>query len=241
MPAPPLAEVPGEVILLGVGGSRAHGLESETSDYDFRGVYLAPTPAVLGLSAPAESFERHTPDLMAHELGKFAHLALAANPGVLELLYLDEYVSANRWGRMLLGHRRCFLSTKVASSYAGYARARIADLVSCASPERFERLASRAHHALRFLRQGQALLADGRMTVRVADPAEMRSFDRLSAREMAARLEPEFDKLMCLAAKSDLPETPDYDRIDELVIRIRTEALRSRDPLGSLAQTMTGR
>src|SRR5437868_11290114 len=59
------------VILLGVVGSTAYGLDTESSDKDYLGIYQAPTRMLLGLREPAGTYVEHQPDdRTLHELGK---------------------------------------------------------------------------------------------------------------------------------------------------------------------------
>lgn len=76
-------------------GSRAHGLHSETSDYDYRGVFVHPTEAVLSIvgDKPKDtSWVEHDPkqagntiDDTSWEIGHFLKLSLQCNPTILEV------------------------------------------------------------------------------------------------------------------------------------------------------------
>lgn len=74
-------------------GSRAHGLHTETSDYDYRGVFAWPTSAIVGMGLKQrETFwvegdkdENGKLDDTAWELGHFCHLATQCNPIILEV------------------------------------------------------------------------------------------------------------------------------------------------------------
>lgn len=68
-------------------GSRAHGLHNEESDYDYRGVYIAPTSEVLSLGRSIKNTQwiEGKQDDTSWEVGKFLHLATKCNPTVLEV------------------------------------------------------------------------------------------------------------------------------------------------------------
>lgn len=80
-------------------GSRAHGLASEQSDWDYRGVFVAPTRDLLSLGAKPQQtvwieadkslavIEGHKDahDNTAWELGHFLNLAVHCNPSILEV------------------------------------------------------------------------------------------------------------------------------------------------------------
>lgn len=74
-------------------GSRAHGLAREDSDYDYRGVFVAPTRDLLRLYpgtpatrwVEADKAAGEKADDMAWELGYFLRLAAHCNPTILEV------------------------------------------------------------------------------------------------------------------------------------------------------------
>src|SRR5690606_19531675 len=69
-----------------VVGSRAYGLETDASDTDVRGVYLAPLDMPLSLFGAPEQFEDNGTQTCYWELQKFVVMALKANPNILECL-----------------------------------------------------------------------------------------------------------------------------------------------------------
>lgn len=76
-------------------GSRAHGLHTETSDYDYRGVFVQPTSAIVSLNgatqttswieADREELAGNKIDDTAWEIGHFLRLATHCNPTILEV------------------------------------------------------------------------------------------------------------------------------------------------------------
>ena len=69
-------------------GSRAHGLHTEESDFDFRGVYVTPTTSILSLGhkySGSHWIEGEKQDQTAWEIGHFLHLATKCNPTILEV------------------------------------------------------------------------------------------------------------------------------------------------------------
>jgi len=80
-----------DVLLAGVVGSTAYGLDGPDSDVDRLGVFAAPTIAFHGLTRPRESDVTTAPDQTLHEAGKFCRLALGGNPTVGELMWLKHY------------------------------------------------------------------------------------------------------------------------------------------------------
>ena len=80
---------PHELVLLhaAVVGSRAYGLETEDSDTDRRGIFVAGAGIQFSLDGPPAQRVHDVGQLCFWEVGKFVRLALKANPTVLETLY----------------------------------------------------------------------------------------------------------------------------------------------------------
>jgi len=68
-------------------GSRAYGLDTDESDTDIRGIYLAPANLQWSLFGAPEQFEDNDTQSCYWELQKFLIMALKANPNILECLY----------------------------------------------------------------------------------------------------------------------------------------------------------
>ena len=75
------------IIFRCITGSRAYGLDTEDSDTDLRGIYLAPAEMTWSLYGAPEQFEDNAGQSCVWELQKFLILALKANPNILECLY----------------------------------------------------------------------------------------------------------------------------------------------------------
>jgi predicted nucleotidyltransferase len=70
-------------------GSRAHGLHTDASDHDYRGVYVASTEEILSLGYKYKGthwVEGENEDQSAYELGHFLNLACKSNPSILEVM-----------------------------------------------------------------------------------------------------------------------------------------------------------
>jgi predicted nucleotidyltransferase len=111
-----------------VGGSRLYGTHRSDSDYDYRGVCLAPIPALIGLDPTFEQVEQHDPvDRVTMELRKFLGLALGNNPNILDTLFApkDQWVKATDDWLTIWNLRHDVLSQKVRKSYVGYAMSQL--------------------------------------------------------------------------------------------------------------------
>lgn len=117
-------QFPGKVIFAKVWGSRSHNTHKESSDWDFSGVYLAPTESFLGLKGVAETVtnnENSKPDYSFHEAKKFCNLLLVGNPGIVEMLFTDRLCMETADWLSLKKHRKSFLTKAVVRQYLGYA------------------------------------------------------------------------------------------------------------------------
>ncbi len=204
-------------------GSHAYGTARPDSDDDYRGVYVAQTPDLLRLRRPAETFTRQSPDLTLHELSKFATLATAANPTVLEVLWAEP-MHLSYAGHFLRDHRHLFLSRRVLKTYGGYAMQQIRRAQAGTGGSRGQAHLRREKfllHTLRLMETGTEMLRTGDLRLRVADPEAL--WER--ARRPLADVVVEFAALdveMRMAAdQSPLPEHPDERRIDDVLLAIR--------------------
>lgn len=80
----------GLIILECISGSRAYGLETETSDTDIKGVFLLPKQAYYGLDYEKQ-VSNETNDVVFYEFGRFMELLYQNNPNILELLATPEH------------------------------------------------------------------------------------------------------------------------------------------------------
>lgn len=223
-----------KVILEGVVGSHAYGLNGPDSDIDTAGVFVVPTDLVLGIRGFQETIVRQdgadkneTPDVSYHEVGKFIYLAMKANPTVLEQLFLDEYTKVAQEGQLLLDNRDLFISQRIRATHVGYAVSQIKRLKnrddgSFSSTTR-KRTAKHARHVYRLVLQGQKALS-GDFVVKLS---ESEAIDAFAMGEMAVNVPQEFidtaEKMLYDLENmpSRLPIEPDVDGINSVLLKIR--------------------
>ena len=116
------------VIFLTLSGSFSYGTNIEGSDTDIKGVATLPPQVVFGFQERFEQAQCKEPnDLEIFSILKFAKLAVDNNPNILELLFVDEssiLLTTPQWER-LRAIRHCFLSKKIAQTFAGYAKSQL--------------------------------------------------------------------------------------------------------------------
>jgi hypothetical protein len=103
-------------------GSHAYGTNTESSDEDYRGVFIPPKEYYFG-SKKIEQAELHKPDVVIYEISKFFKLAADCNPNALEILFVnnEDIIYYDKLGEELLANRNLFLSKKVKFTMTGYA------------------------------------------------------------------------------------------------------------------------
>src|SRR3990167_4420357 len=165
--------IPENIILSGITGSVAYGLDTKDSDEDIKGIYILPTRKILsvGFNLDKTTKDHTEPDWVYHEVGKFIKLAMAGNPTILEMLWLNEYLVLNKFGKMLVDNRHLFISEKaVRSAYSGYVFSQARKLKARGGTYgngRNKRYKKHTRHLFRLLIQGKQLLESGTMDVRV--------------------------------------------------------------------------
>jgi hypothetical protein len=210
-------------ILVGVVGSHAYGLNHADSDVDLRGIFVAPTKDILGLQSVIETIDQTNPDICKHEVHKFMRLALAGNPNIMEMLYLDNYVKLDEYGKKLIEIRQCFLSDRVRHSYGGYAISQMKRLVNRGdgsfSSDTRKRTAKHARHCFRLIQQGNDLLTTGVLKVKVDDPEYLFWLGDQDVDKLEQLFTEEFGKLDTI--KTVLPPEPDWEKVNEVLLWIR--------------------
>lgn len=227
-------QVPGgKLIFLALTGSRAYGTSHEDSDWDFKGVYIAPLRAVLDLGKePGNISIPGDYDMTLYELRHFCKLAADANPTVLELLW-SPWTWQSWEGLDLIRQRQIFLSTKIKYTYGGYAREQLRKAREGSGGSRGVNHFKREKfvlHTLRLLHCGRSALTAGEVVVQLspdtADRLKLLSAhlaDDIDGLEMF--VESEIDVLDRAASQSSLKDFPDYAAINTLIYSLRTEGI----------------
>lgn len=228
------------IILHGYRGSITHGLNVEgKSDIDTMGIFMGGIEDYFGLPKNDRrgtveiSHDKY--DIVLYDVRKMFSLLLRANPNVLSLLWLDEeyYLEITEYGRMIIDNRDIFSSKLAFSSFTGYADGQLKRMESGGKNHRMgdkrKRLVDEfgydtknAAHLIRLLRMGIEFLKDGQLRVWRKDRDELLaikrgawSLDRIKGEAGVLFKEAHEAKL-----KSPLPDEPDYEKAEELLIEI---------------------
>lgn len=111
------------IILLGLGGSHAYGMEHKDSDLDVRGIALNSKSENL-LNNDFNQVVDTPTDTTIYSFNKIITLLSSNNPNTVELLGLkpEHYLYLSDIGRELLDNRKMFLSKICIKSFAGYSQ-----------------------------------------------------------------------------------------------------------------------
>lgn len=117
------ARLGNNLLLLGVGGTYAYGVEDDDSDLNIIGITLNSKKEVL----TGRNFERFfdpATEAVIFSFSKVISLLLAGNPATVEMLGLkdDHYIYMSPIAHELLYSRKIFLSKKVVDAYEKFIR-----------------------------------------------------------------------------------------------------------------------
>lgn len=111
-----------------IRGSHAYGLNTETSDIDEGGVFIAPKDVINGLPenyVSQVSDERH--DTVWYEVGRYLELLTKSNPTMLESLFVPDRCIMYKDPIMekIIEKRDMFITKDAVKSIFGYAKSQI--------------------------------------------------------------------------------------------------------------------
>lgn len=104
-----------------ITGSRAYGTHIETSDWDYKGVYLQHNHDILGFSYKPQTEKGK--DEVNYEIKRCLELLATANPSMLEMLFMPDQAvmhSSVAW-ESIREYKHRFLTKKCLNSFGGYA------------------------------------------------------------------------------------------------------------------------
>lgn len=223
--------VPAGTCLIGYRGSVAHGTYQvgRSKDVDIGGVMIAPLTYYFGLAnylgenkAGNGCFEEKCGDFDAvtYEIRRFVELCATGNPNTLPLLWMVEndhfYLKIDEIGRLLVENRTIFSSKRVFSSFTGMAAGQIGRAKNNKTPDFFRKAA----HCIRMLRMCREFLTTGVLTVFRPDAADILSIKdgEWSTEKIEYSIDVLFDLCRIARDRSELPENPDMNAVNNLLI-----------------------
>lgn len=221
--ATPGFELEQYIIYRCVVGSRAYGLDTDESDTDRRGIYLAPADLQWSLFGAPEQFEDNAAQSCYWELQKFLTMALKANPNILECLYSPMVEKKTPLATELLAMRDRFLSQMIFQTFNGYAMSQFKKIEQDIRNHGEVRW-KHAMHLLRLLLTGAETLREASVPVRIEAhrdrllAVKRGEFPWAEVDAWRKDLHRDFEAAL---ATTRLPERPDYDVANLILIKAR--------------------
>ena len=223
-----LAEKDLSLALLVRAGSKAYGIDVEGSDDDYVGVFVPPLRKFVSIHGIGrDTYAQNGPDFTIHEIGKFCHLALKGNPAILEALWNPGILECDAWGRELLALRNRMVHRGSLEVYVAYAEAQMRKMVSGKGLHAKGGTYNGKYgaHLVRLLHAGIGLAAAREVMVRVppglaATLLSIRKAER-SMEQVLELARPLLERLKRLSETNTLPEQPDFNAVNDLVVRAR--------------------
>lgn len=110
-----------------LAGSHSYGLNTESSDEDYRAVCIAPKEYYLGMLNFEQHEDKSKEDRIIYDIKKLISLAKDCNPNIIEALFAPEDCithTTDIWER-IRAQRYLFLTKKAKFTYSGYAFAQL--------------------------------------------------------------------------------------------------------------------
>lgn len=232
------------LILYTWAGSTSYNTRVEDSDDDFRGICIPPKQFYFGL----HNFEQyHSPegsedDIEVKSIKEYINLALNGNPNVIEWLFTDPklFIVITKFGQELVNIRHQFLSKQFFKKVSGFAKGQRHEMENDGKNSRGKgspkRISDRqkygfdvrsASHLIRIDYEGIEVMETGNLSTCRSDEECKLIVDiktgKLTKQEVL-EIHDELDsKLYQAYLKSELPESPDYYKINKFLIELTEE------------------
>ena len=223
-----------------VHGSRAYGTDIPTSDFDEKGIAIISDPRYyFGF----KSFEQKDSgwedenDRVIYDIRKFVKLALTCNPNIIEILFVDDkqIIKMSGAGRILRAERHNFLSRSAAKTFPGYAIAQMKRLENKIAAGQ-EINWKHAMHLLRLMRMGKEIVKDAEVNVRRPDADYLLKVraGEIDIEEIFKESRELLGEIDSLVAQSPVPEKPDADWAEKMMMKLIHWSMKKREAYSSL-------
>lgn len=214
-------------------GSRAYGLESEDSDWDYHSLFVWPTRKILSIGENATKTnhqEGETEDQVDWEVGHFLNLAVRCNPTILET-FVAPIESQQRpystWIRELLPH--VLSRSAVYNSFSGYSHNQQKKMFDKKGGRlSVERENKFAVAYLRSLHHGIELLKTGSYNPYIQDSTFRDFLREVKVGNVSKGVVVDTAEALLLEmgdawVHTKLPEKPDIETVNDVLLKIRRE------------------
>lgn len=214
------------MILKTLVGSRAHGLDTPESDYDYRGVFTVPTSDILSLGYKEKAtswVEGQGEDATSYELRHFLTLAAHSNPSILEVM-VSPVVESTPAGDELRGlFPYVWNSTDVYNAFTGYSHNQQKKMLD----NKDNRWNKYGVAYLRVLWMAYELLTKGTMSVRIENKVHLNLLWDIKNKKVKPGEIIDICEEVKLTVKDAYDQNPnkktDYDKLNEFLLKVRKE------------------
>lgn len=243
------------LIFKSLAGSHSFGMAHEESDLDIRGIYVTPITQVFNLDTEIMVVKNKDGkgDAVFYDLRKFCRMASVSEVNAIQMLYTpkESLLQVDEYGQVLIDCREIFLNKQIEYSFGGLA---FGNTVSCLAEEKTNKSELRkkfgyntkmAMNSVRVIRLGSDLLETGNMNMIRSDNDELKSIrdGKLSRDEFAiidktdqvrgrmgsgivgGIMYDEFQRFNKALKNTQLPDGPDKERINRIILRITGKKL----------------
>ncbi len=233
-------------IFLARTGSQMYGTNTINSDDDFTGIYIASPDYTYGLKKcemveyrtnKVNSSKRNSAgdvDVNLYSLYKYVTLALNNNPNIIELLYVPDncILQTSKYYNMLRDNRQLFLSKKVYQSFRGYAHSERSRVMRSGNNLGRKELIKEhlfdtkmMSHNIRLYLECMQLLNEGTITLPLPERKMVVQIKRgeWKLEEVLKKSDELSDSCTRLYENTRLPDTPDFEGVNKLLMNIQDE------------------
>ncbi len=230
-------------ILIAPTGSFAYGTNTEESDRDYKGVCIPPIEYYLGLQSFNEcnttggkNFKntKDDVDVSIIHINKFVKDAMRGVLNNIEILFVREkdFLKVTSSGQRLIENRELFLSKQIVKPFGGYATSQAKKLKTKKVGrqdliDKYGYDTKMASHTIRLLTSAIEILSTGNFSTYRTDRERLINIKNgnFTFDEVLEMIEHFDADLGAVAEKSYLPDKPDHEEINNLLIDINMEAL----------------
>lgn len=213
-----------------IGGSKAYGTNTSTSDIDYREVFLPIARDIILQNSvatltctPQKGFKVNATDVQCYSLQNFLRMVMEGTPQAVEMLFIPDslyvdFVPTPVWEAVLLNKHK-FINLIIAEKPRRIYNAINKNALAAPNVEDHQRAWTMFAHAYRTAHEVLELLTSGIMTFPRPEAAQILKIKNKTAFKVAVEkdLENILDIIDSVKNTSFISEKPDVDFADEFI------------------------
>jgi len=215
-------------------GSDAYGTTMQDSDNDIRGILLPTIDECLSMKELKDvRIMNDEEDRVMYPIQKFFKLAVKSNPSVFEWLFVPKNCIKimTPSGKLIRDNRTLFLSKELYHRFKGFAHSEFSSLTKLTGKTgakrkkqilKFGFSPKNAMNVIRLLEQGVELLETSYLTMPRPNVEFLKNIKKgkVSYKEIVNLFDELLKKLEVARDNSKLPDEPQFEKADRLLIKI---------------------